>query len=57
MFRQREEAREEEKRLREEAERRTEEAKNEGRSGGRFTVVGQRGRRRVVWWEERGRRV
>ena len=55
-FKQREEAREEDKKLREEAERRSEEAKNEGRMGGRYVVVGQRGRRRVVWWEERGRR-
>ena len=55
-FKQREEAREEERKLREEAEKKSEEAKNEGRRGGRYVVVGQRGRRRVVWWEERGRR-
>ena len=45
---QREEARREEKELRELAEKRTEEAKNEGKRG-RYLVVGQRGRRRVVW--------
>ena len=39
--------------LYEEAEKRTEEAKNEGRSGGRYRVVGQRGRRK----EEGGRRI
>ena len=54
-FKQREEAREEDKKLREEAERKSDEAKNEGRTGGRYVVVGQRGRRRIVWWEERGR--
>ena len=53
-WQQREEAREEERKLRSEAERKTEEAKNGGRGGGRFVVVGQRGRRRVVWREERG---
>ena len=54
-YKQREEAREEDGKLREEAERKTDEAKNEGRTGGRYVVVGQRGRRRIVWWEERGR--
>ena len=52
-WQQREEARKEELKLREEADRKTEEAKNEGRGGGRFAVVGPRGRRRVVWREER----
>ena len=52
-WQQREEARQEEKRLREEADRKTEEAKNEGRGAGRFVVVGPRGRRRVVWREEK----
>ena len=47
---QREEARKEEKQLREEAERKTEEAKKEGKKG-KFLVVGQRGRRRIVWTE------
>ena len=47
---QREEARKEEKKLREEAERKTEEAKKEGKKG-KFLVVGQRGKRRVVWTE------
>ena len=51
-WQQREEAREEEKKLRAEAERKTEEAKNAGRTGGRFVVVGPRGRRRHVWREE-----
>ena len=45
---QREEARKEEKELRELAEKKTEEAKNEGKRG-KYLVVGQRGRRRVVW--------
>ena len=45
---QREEARKEEKELRELADRKTEEAKKEGKKG-KFLVVGQRGRRRVVW--------
>ena len=45
---QREEARKEEKELRELADKKTEEAKNEGKRG-RYLVVGQRGRRRVVW--------
>ena len=52
-WQQREAARQEERKLREEAERKTEEAKNEGRGGGKYVVVGQRGRRRVVWREER----
>ena len=52
-WQQREEAREEERKLRTEAERKTEEAKNEGRGGGRFVVMGPRGRRRVAWREER----
>ena len=45
---QREEARKEEKELRELAEKKTEEAKKEGKKG-KFLVVGQRGRRRMVW--------
>ena len=45
---QREEARKVERSLREEAEKKTEEAKNEGREG-KYLVVGQRGRRRIVW--------
>ena len=52
-WKQREEAKKEEKKLREEAERKNEEAKNEGRTGGKWTVIGQRGKRRVVWWEDR----
>ena len=52
-WQQREEAREEERKLRLEAERKTEEAKNEGRGGGKFVLVGPRGRRRMVWREER----
>ena len=47
---QREEARKEEKRMKEEAESKTEEAKKEGKVG-KFLVVGQRGRRRIVWTE------
>ena len=47
---QREEARKEEKELRELAAKKTEEAKNEGK-GGKYLVVGQRGRRRVMWTE------
>ena len=54
-YQQREEARQEERKLKEEAERKTQEAKNEGR-GGMYVVVGQRGRRRVEWREERGGR-
>ena len=42
----------EEAKLRDEALKRTEEAKKEGKKG-RFVVVGQRGKRRVMWWEER----
>ena len=49
---QREEARKVETRLREEAEKKTAEAKNEGRRG-RYVVVGQRGKRRIVWAPER----
>ena len=45
---QREEARKEEKELREVAGKKTEEAKKEGKKG-KYLVVGQRGRRRVVW--------
>ena len=52
-WQQREEAREEEKKLRAEAEKKTEEAKNSGRTGGRFMVVGPKGRRRLAWREER----
>ena len=55
-WKQREEARQEEKKLREEADRKTEQAKNEGRTDGRYAVVGQRGRRRIVWWEDREQR-
>ena len=55
-WKQREEARKEEKKLREEADRRTEQAKNEGRTDGRYAVVGQRGKRRIVWWEDRDKR-
>ena len=50
---QREEARKEEKELRELADKKTEESKNEGKRG-RYLVVGQRGRRRVVWTEREG---
>ena len=53
-WQQREEARQEEKRLRDEAEKKNEQAKNEGRTSGQFIVVGPRGRRRVVWRVERG---
>ena len=52
---QREEARKVENKLRQEAEKKTEEAKNEGRAG-KYVVTGQRGRRRIVWWEERTER-
>ena len=45
---QREEARKEEKQLRELADKKNEEAKNEGKSG-KYVLVGQRGRRRLVW--------
>ena len=55
-WKQREEARKEEKKLREEADRMTEKAKNEGRMDEKYVVVGQRGRRRIVRWEDRGRR-
>ena len=57
-WRQREEARKEETKLREDADRRTADAtaaaaaKNEERVG-KFVVVGQRGRRWVKWVEER----
>ena len=50
-WRQREEARKQEKELREEADRRTEAAKNEGKAE-RYRVVGPRGKRRVVKVEE-----
>ena len=52
-YQQREEARKLDAQLYEEAEKKTEEAKNEGRGGGRYRVVGQRGRRK----EEGGRRI
>ena len=45
---QREEERRVEKELREEAERKTTEAVAQGKKG-KFLVVGQRGRRRMVW--------
>ena len=51
-WQQREEGRKEEKRLREEAERKNEEAKNAGRAG-THVVIGPRGKRRLVWREER----
>ena len=50
-WKQRDEARKEEQRLRELGERRTEEAKKEGRKG-KYVVVGRRGSRRLVWFEE-----
>ena len=52
-YQQREEARKLDAELYEEAEKKTEEAKNEGRGGGRYKVVGQRGRRK----EEGGQRI
>ena len=52
-YRQREEARKLDAQLFEEAEKKTEEAKKEGRLGGKYKVVGQRGRRK----EEGGRRI
>ena len=52
-YKQREESRKDEKRLREEAEAKTNDAKNDGRTGGKYAVVGQRGKRRIVWMEER----
>ena len=45
---QREEARKEEKQLKELADKKTEEAKNEGKSG-KWIMIGQRGKRRLVW--------
>ena len=51
-WRQREEGRKEEAKLKEDAERRTTASKNEGRVG-RFVVVGQRGRRWTKWVDER----
>ena len=51
-FKQREEARKEESRLKEEAEEKTEQAKNEGKNG-KYILVGQRGRRWLKWIEER----
>ena len=51
-WQQREEARKQEKSLREEADRKTEEARAEGKTG-KFRVVGPRGRRRMVWVEEK----
>ena len=45
---QREEARKEEKQLKELADEKTEEAKNEGKSG-KWIMIGQRGKRRLVW--------
>ena len=48
---QREEARKEEKELRELADKKTEQSKNEGKRG-KYLVVGQRGRRRVVWTDK-----
>ena len=52
-FKQREEAKKEESRLKEEAEEKTEQAKNEGRNG-KYILVGQRGRRWLKWIEDRG---
>ena len=49
-WKQREEARNEEKRLKDDAEKRNEEAaKNEGANEGKWVVVGKRGARMVVW--------
>ena len=62
-YKQREEARKLDEKLHQEAERLTEEAKNDGRTGGRYRVVGQRGRRkedggrRVEWRDDRGPRT
>ena len=52
---QREESKKREDELRENARRMNEEAKNEGKTGGSYKVVGRGERRRVVWWwESRG---
>lgn len=51
-WKQREEAKKEETEMKEEAERKTEEAKKEGKKG-KFAVIGRRGKKRMVWWEER----
>lgn len=53
-WKQREEAKKEEAEMKEEAERKTEEARAEGKKG-KFAVIGRRGRKRMVWWEERER--
>ena len=53
-WKQREEAKKEETEMKEEAERKTEEAKKDGKRG-KFVVIGRRGRKRMVWWEERER--
>ena len=50
---QREEERKVEKSLREEAEKKTMEAVENGKKG-KFIVVGQRGRRRMVWTDREG---
>ena len=51
-WKQREESKKEEAKLRDEALKRTEDAKKEGKKG-RFVVVGRRVKRSVMWWEER----
>ena len=51
---QREEAKKEEEELREKATKQTEEATTKGLKG-KYVVVGRRGKRRLMWWEERAR--
>lgn len=52
---QRDEAKKQEDDLKKEAEEKTEEAKKEGKKG-KYAVVGRRGQKRLMWWEERERR-
>ena len=49
---QREESRRVEAKLREDATKQTEDAKKEGKKG-RWMVVGRKGRRKLMWWEDR----
>ena len=52
-WKQREDAKKQEKQLREEADKKNEEEKDEEKDG-KWVVVGQRGRRRIAWAKVRG---
>ena len=49
-WKQREEARKREQKLKDEEDRMNEQAKNEGRTGGRYVRKGWGEKRKVIWW-------